>query len=512
MYLTFTPLFYINGPPHIGHLYNIYIAKMFSRYFSESGKSYITITGTDEHGEKVYHSYLDYIVKNNKKLSLEDYRNIRRDGFNSVFNKLDSCMIYNTHSKMHITYVLSIFKKLKEQGFIYKGKYSGFYNLREEKYIDEQEYDSLTQQEKDNFVIKKEEEGYYLKISEENKKFIIDNMSNIVVSERYVEYCKGLVEKSQDVFISRQAPKSSDESSEHSIYCEEEGVYLYVWFDALLYYIAILRVYNYKIFKPIICIGKDIQSFHVCIFLQMSLYILGYIPFQIVVHGMINVNSVKVSKSYNNSNTLQELHNEYSDLFFSYLLSKDITQDTEVTKESIEQYKNFIVKNVRNCYKRYFSLFQSYKAGILDWYELANNVLEHEDHKKLMEMFNSIYNKESRLNGNFLYNLLVSAADFSNQSITKKELWVHDNSKSTDFFIVGNYIRLMMLIEAILCVPGIEDIFNLLKENITASLSMSTKLLEMNVTDIDKLNLDVFASEKYRKANQEKARQQQNQG
>ena len=509
MYLIFTPLFYVNGNPHVGHLYNIYIVKMFGRYLSASGKSYITITGTDEHGEKVYKSYLEYIVKTNKKnFSLDDYRYMRRDAFKECFGRLDSCMIYHTHSIMHITYVKYIFNFLKDKKIIYQGKYVGYYSLREEKYVDEQEYASLDEDEKNFFIIKKEENGYYLKLDHNIKEKIIENIDQNVISEEYIEYTKKLVRNANDMFISREC-KDVEKESKYSIYCEKNNVCLYVWFDAILYYCAILRVYNYKIFKPIIVIGKDIQIFHVSLLLHISYHLFGYFPFKLVVHGMITSKLLKISKSHDNNNVLKNLEEKYEDLFYSYLLSKDLTKDSDVNEECIVQYLNFIKNNVRNCYKRYFSLLETYKASVSDWYILANNLLDHVEHKNLMQLFYDVYNLDVKLNGYKIYNILVKASAYANKIITEKEFWNHSSEKEIDFFIVGNYLRLMVLLESILCTPGIENIYQILQENITASLSMATKMLDMKVQDIKMLDLDVFASCNYRKKLKEKEIQQQ---
>ena len=504
MYLVFTPLFYINGKPHVGHLYTLYVAKMFGRYLSASGKSYITITGTDEHGEKVYHSYLDYATKNNKHdLTLDDYRYLRREDFNRVFEVLDSCMIYNSHSELHKSYVAHIFNDFLSRGLIYEGKYSGYYNLREEKYIDDAEYDSLSKEEIEKFVVLKEEQGYYFRLEESVKDIIIDNIETNIVNSDFIEYSKNLVRDAKDIFITREC-KSYDSKIEHSVYLPDLNIYVYVWFSSILYYCAILRVYNYKLFTPILIIGKDIQMFHCSLLMHISYHLFGYLPFKIVTHSMLNINKVKVSKSYDNFDTLNSLIEEFSDLFYSYLLTKNFSNDIEISREGLLQYANQLKCDIHNAYKRYLSLLPSYKASVNDWYVLANQLIEHEDHIELVKLFCEVYLLKEYLTGAKIYDILIKVASYINKKITEKEFWVYSSEKELSFFIVGNYARFMLILQSILCTPGIEDICIALKENITSSLSLATKMIEIKMNELNILDLNYNASTEFRKRNKEK--------
>ena len=503
MYLVLTALFYINREHHVGHIYTLFIAKMLGRYLSACGKSYLIVTGTDEHGEKVHKSYIEYVMKHNKKnFSWKDYIYMRRDNFNEAFSLLDTCMVYHTDSQMHIDYVKKIFTKLQEIGVIYQGKYVGYYNLREERYVDEKEYESLSDEYKSDFIIHKEENGYYLKIDNSIKEKIIANIDKNVISKSYIEYSKNLVRNAKDLFISREI--NDKRVTEHSIFYEQANVYIYVWFDAILYYCALFRIYNYKLFKPVIVIGKDIQMFHVVVLFTLAYHIFGYFPFKLITHGMIQKDGKKVSKSYNNMEELKLLADKYSDLLYSYLLTKEFNNDIEVTEEGLQGYYNFLKNNVRNLYKRYFVLFNEYKSKITDLTKLSSHIIDHVDQDKIRSYFYEIYHMDIEISGNRLYEILKELSQYCNKKINDMKMWEYSKNKEEDFFIIGNFLRLMLIIESILCTPGIENIFKATNDNINSSLCMSTKMIEIKTEDIKILNLDILGSHYYRKKLQEK--------
>lgn len=148
-----TPIFYVNGPPHIGHMYSAVLADAVSRWYDHQckqeklikkiftsdhrhrvrGGSSFLLTGTDEHGAKVAEAA--------KKAGLQnlDFCNGISSGFRSFFDgigiKYDRFI--RTTDADHIVAVQSLWKRLADKGLIYKGQYSGWYSLSDEAMLTE---------------------------------------------------------------------------------------------------------------------------------------------------------------------------------------------------------------------------------------------------------------------------------------------------------------------------------------------------------------------------------------
>ncbi|MBQ9897213.1 MAG: class I tRNA ligase family protein, partial [Synergistaceae bacterium] len=131
-YIT-TPIYYVNDVPHIGHAYTTIACDVVSRYKRLKGYDVHFLTGTDEHGQKIQQSaekqgitpqaLVDKIHLNFKEL----WRvlNISNDDF------------IRTTDERHIKTVQAVFKKLMDQGDIYKGNYEGYYCVPCETYVPE---------------------------------------------------------------------------------------------------------------------------------------------------------------------------------------------------------------------------------------------------------------------------------------------------------------------------------------------------------------------------------------
>ncbi|MDE7229560.1 MAG: class I tRNA ligase family protein, partial [Oscillospiraceae bacterium] len=121
-YIT-TPIYYPSGNPHIGHCYTTVACDSIARFKRMQGYDVKFLTGTDEHGQKIEQKakekgvtpkeYVDPIVDNFKRLW-----NVMGISYDRYIRTTDEC---------HIKTVQSVFRKLHDKGFIYKGQYVGKY-------------------------------------------------------------------------------------------------------------------------------------------------------------------------------------------------------------------------------------------------------------------------------------------------------------------------------------------------------------------------------------------------
>src|SRR3989344_2290090 len=166
-YIT-TAIDYVNAEPHVGHLYQKVIADVFSRWHKSLGEDVFYLTGTDEHGQKLFNTAKEkgltpkeLVDKNSKKFKEAwDLINIKPDRF------------IRTTDEDHIKVVNEITKKIYEKGDIYKGVYEGLYCEGCEAYLTEKELidGKCPYHKKEPKKIK--EETYFFKLSKYQNKLL----------------------------------------------------------------------------------------------------------------------------------------------------------------------------------------------------------------------------------------------------------------------------------------------------------------------------------------------------
>ena len=226
-----TPIYYVNGFPHIGHAYTTIAADAISRYRRMKGHDVFFLTGTDEHGQKVLEratergmdpkSHCDDMVVHWK--AMMDKLGITYDRF------------IRTTDTDHIATVSTVLQRLYDQGLIYKDTYKGWYHVSDEifvtdKDIEEGKYDSSELREI-------EETNYFFKMGSYQQQLIdaIETTPGLIQPEsRKNEVLGFLRKKLGDLCISRPKARMSWGIE---LPFDDEFV-TYVWFDALLNYLS----------------------------------------------------------------------------------------------------------------------------------------------------------------------------------------------------------------------------------------------------------------------------------
>lgn len=301
-YLT-TAISYVNAGPHIGHALEFVQADALARYHRLIGDDTYFLTGTDEHGVKIYETAVKAgrdvkeFVDENAKLfqDLKGLFNLSYDGF------------VRTSSDVHKQGAAKIWQKMEEAGDIYKGTYKGNYCVGCEAFIPEKDLD-----EEGNCPIHKrkpealEEDNYFFRLSKYSaqiRELIESDKLKIVPETRKREMLNIIGEDGLfDVSFSR--PKSAlpwgiDVPG-------DESQVMYVWCDALSNYITAIDYASeseqFKALWPadVHLIGKDILRFHAGIWIGMLISAGLEIPKSIYVHGFITSEGHKMSKSLGN--------------------------------------------------------------------------------------------------------------------------------------------------------------------------------------------------------------------
>ena len=301
-YLT-TAIAYTSSKPHIGNVYEAILADAIVRYKKKDGFDTYFQTGTDEHGQKI-----ELKAKGLGITPKEHVDNISTQ-IKEIYKMVDIDYDYfvRTTDDYHEAEVQKVFKKLYDQGDIYKGVYEGHYCVDCESYYTEKDLVDGCCPDCGAKVTLTKEDCYFLKLSTYQDrliKHIKDNPEFIQPESRKNEMLNNfLANPLPDLCVSRSTYKWGIPVS------FEENHVIYVWIDALMNYITGLgykqdgtssELYNKYWPADIHLIGKDILRFHTIYWPIMLMALDLPLPKQVFGHPWILMNHGKMSKSKGN--------------------------------------------------------------------------------------------------------------------------------------------------------------------------------------------------------------------
>lgn len=377
-YIT-TAIAYTSRKPHIGNSYEIVLTDAIARYKRLQGYDVFMLTGTDEHGQKIEEyaeaagvTPKEYVDKVSSEIrGICDLLNTKYDRF------------IRTTDEQHERIVQKIFKKLYEQGDIYKGHYEGLYCTPCESFWTESQLVDGKCPDCGREVKPAKEEAYFLKLSKYQKRledFIEQNENFIYPEARKKEMLNNFIKPGlQDLCVSRTSFKWGipvDFDPNHVVY---------VWIDALSNYITAIGYDpdgssdEYKKYWPadVHIIGKDIVRFHT-IYWPIMLMALGEpLPKQVFGHPWLLFGEDKMSKSRGNviyADYLVELLGV--DAVRYYLVSEmPYASDGSITYETIiERYNSDLANTFGNLVNRTIAMQNKYFDGVIQPGDVAEPV------------------------------------------------------------------------------------------------------------------------------------------
>jgi methionyl-tRNA synthetase len=366
-YYVTTPIYYVNGEPHLGHAYTTIAADVLARHMRQRGEDVFFLTGTDEHGEPV--------TQEAEKLGitpreLGDRNTVR---FKELAARLDvtNDFFIRTTDTQHMARVAEVVQRIQDNGHVYAGTYEGWYCPRCADFKTESELEDGNRcpVHKIELEIEKED-NWFFRLStfqEPLERLYAERPGFVIPRNRYNEALSFIKSGLRDLSLSRArlkwgVPVPWDESQ-----------VIYVWIDALLnYYTALSYAREGEDltdrFWPatVHLIGKDILKFHAVIWPAMLMAAGIEVPRRVGIHGFLLLGEHKMSKSL--GNVIEPFH--VAELYgadalrFYVLREVSFGSDGEVSPEGFEtRYVTELANEYGNLASRTLAMIGRYRDG-----------------------------------------------------------------------------------------------------------------------------------------------------
>jgi methionyl-tRNA synthetase len=375
-YVT-TPIYYVNGVPHIGTATTTLIADTVVRFHRLLGEECFLLTGTDEHAQKVADAataagktpqvFVDEISQ--RFAATWQYLNIAYDQF------------IRTSDERHKIVVTEVFQRLQETGDVYKGVYEGWYSVADETFFRDTDVENGIAKETGALVERVTEENYYFKLSAYGDKllsYVEANPDFLQPETRKNEVVAFIKQGLRDVPVSRRntgwgIPVPGDNSQT-----------IYVWFDALINYLTSTGWpdsdgWHFRWPANAHLVGKEIYTrFHATLWPAMLMGLGLDLPHHVIGHAWWLIGGEKGAKSKGNIPTPQEaVHwivnasgakEEIAVDALRYYLLRDIsfTGDVEFSYENLTiRFNAELANNIGNLLNRALNMLKQYEGGIV---------------------------------------------------------------------------------------------------------------------------------------------------
>lgn len=374
-YIT-TPIYYVNGVPHVGSATTTLLADCIARYHRLRGEPVFFLTGTDEHAQKVANTaakegktpqaFVDEISQ--RFVATWKYLGIEYDRF------------IRTSDPDHKAAVAEVFRRLQATGDIYSGLYEGWYSVSDETFFRDSDVENGIAKETGALVERVTQENYYFRLSAYSDRlldYIERNPDFLMPATRRNEVIGFIKEGLRDVPLSRPnsgwgIPVPSDPAQ-----------VVYVWADALVNYLTATgwpENPNYTDLWPANAhlMGKEIYTrFHATLWPAMLMALGQALPEHVIGHGWWLIGGEKGSKSRGNIPTPQEAvehlversgaSEEIAIDSLRFYLLRDIsfTGDAEFSYEAwTERYNGVLGNNLGNLLNRSLNMLRQYEDSI----------------------------------------------------------------------------------------------------------------------------------------------------
>ena len=481
-YIT-TPIYYINGSPHIGHAYASIAADIIARFKRLDGYDVRFCTGTDEHGIKVASS------AEKAGINVQEYSDKASQPFRDMAAKINVSNddFIRTTEERHIKSAQALWKLLEKD--LYKGKYVGWYDPRDETFV--AEADIVDGKAPSGGTVEwMEEESYFFKLSayqDKLLKYYEDNPEFIAPVTRRNEIISFVKSGLRDLSVSRSKfswgiPVPGDENH-----------VMYVWIDALANYITSvgfpdnLQNVNEMMAECVHIVGKEILRFH-AVYWPAFLMSAGLpLPKRIFAHGWWTSEGQKMSKSIGNVVDPIDMIEKYGLDQIRYFLFKAVRfgEDGDFSEDGLRDRISYELANdLGNLVQRVLAFIQKFDGKFTADYNFSNEeqALVSEAHNLIPEMRKHIDVQNIYMALDAVWKLISN----SNKFVADQKPWELAKQQSPKLNSV-----LTALVEAIRAIafgiaPFMPDtankIFGFIQADGKSFNEIDTRLTDMNLT------------------------------
>jgi methionyl-tRNA synthetase len=411
-YVT-TPIYYVNGEPHLGHAYTTIAADVLARHMRQRGEDVFFLTGTDEHGEPVAQAAERLGITPRE---LGDKNAVRFKELAAALNVTNDFFIRTTDPE-HMAKVAEVVQRIYDNGHVYAGHYEGWYCPRCADFKTESELEDGNRCPIHKIELEiEQEDNWFFRLSsfqEPLERLYAEQPPFVTPPNRYNEALSFIRGGLRDFSLSRArlkwgVPVPWDESQ-----------VVYVWIDALLnYYTALSYAREGEDltdrFWPatVHLIGKDILKFHAVIWPAMLMAAGLEVPRRVSIHGYLLLGEHKMSKSLGNVIEPFRVADLYGPDALRFYVLREVSfgSDGEVSPEAFEtRYTTELANEYGNLASRTLAMIERYRDGVVpdaeppadlsaDFEGLAQAVCERIDQVELTLALDDIWQRIKRLN------------------------------------------------------------------------------------------------------------------
>jgi methionyl-tRNA synthetase len=411
-YVT-TPIYYVNAAPHLGHAYTTLGADILARHMRQRGEDVFFLTGTDEHGEPVA------LAAEREGVTPQELADRNAERFKAMMPALGASndFFIRTSDPQHVARVQEILSCVRDNGYVYKGLYEGWYCPRCADFKTDNEIGP------DNTcpiheipLVREHEENYFFALSkfQEPLEKLYEEHPDFVLPARHFNEARSFIAQGlQDVSLTRAkltwgVPVPWD-----------EGHVFYVWFDALLNYVSALSYARpgedlTERYWPASfhLVGKDILKFHTIFWPALLLAAGMELPRHVFVHGFLLLDDKKMSKSLGNVLDPFAIIDRYGSDALRYYCFREVSfgRDGSVSTAGFEaRYETELANEYGNLASRTIAMIHRYRDGVCaqvaadsplagDFQGLREQVGELLDRAEITQALELIWQRVRRLN------------------------------------------------------------------------------------------------------------------
>src|SRR5215212_2998396 len=368
-YYVTTPIYYVNGEPHLGHAYTTIAADVLARHMRQRGEDVFFLTGTDEHGEPVTQAAESLGITPRE---LGDRNAGRFKELAARLNVTNDFFIRTTDPE-HGKVVAEVVQRIHDNGHVYAGTYEGWYCPRCADFKTEGELVDGNKCPIHLIELEIEkEDNWFFRMStfqEPLERLYAERRDFVIPQNRYNEALSFIKGGLRDISLSRARLKWGV-----PVPWDPEQV-VYVWIDALLNYYTALSYARpdedlTEKFWPatVHLIGKDILKFHAVIWPALLMAAEIEVPQKVTIHGYLLLGEHKMSKSL--GNVIEPVH--VTDVYgpdalrFYVLREVSFGSDGEVSPEGFEtRYTTELANEYGNLASRTLAMVARYRDGVV---------------------------------------------------------------------------------------------------------------------------------------------------